>query len=102
MHYIVHSTVLFHNQGGYHNSPILQALELSPPEVLVNNKLSILYSIQERQRLNCSQLSLTLPPMFVLTNHVIILLRLPGGNHLCSDGMRVRVAYNSTASSFMF
>ena len=28
--YLVHYTVLFHNQGGYYNSPILQALELPP------------------------------------------------------------------------
>ena len=28
MHYIVHYTLLFHNQGGYYNSLILQALDL--------------------------------------------------------------------------
>ena len=30
MHFIVHYTLLFHNQRGYYNSPILQALELPP------------------------------------------------------------------------
>ena len=30
MDYIAHYTVLFHNQGGYNNSLLLQVLELLP------------------------------------------------------------------------